>query len=285
LKQRLEEFELERLQSLQDQSQNDTSSESNVTHDKSEPFDFTPYHNHLQQAWEVWKMTPEHQKSAQWHLEVLRAYSNAQDERIELSKKLVLAESQNNHLKIQLERLNECQQPKEFTFQIPTLHSVDEATTKILISQKADIAPDRETLITKWTNVVKENSKFQRALPDIGLGTLSPGQDGMEIVEGFAEGGQADEEADEGDSADAAGEDDDDDGNDDGDGNGEEVVSQRNGTNSVTGVNNSRNSTSFIDPSLRTDQDNSMDVDGGDFGAEILLADMRARAQRNNNGL
>lgn len=232
-------------------------------HAQPDKHDESIYTAHLIQAWDVWKSTSESQKATQWHLEVLRALSNSQAERKILSNDLDRAKAEQEHLRTQIERLNECQQPKEFTYQIPSNWHVTKEMTSTLVSLQVDTPPDRESLINKWTTVVRRNSKFQRALPDIGLVDISTDIDGMYMDSHELNGTQEDED---GESEDAAGDEDDEDAGGEKD---------RFDISRDRGVDTSFMDRDMLGPGLRVDGD--MDVDEGGYGAENLLT---TRAQR-----
>ena len=226
--------------------------------------DDTIYTAHLTQAWDVWKSTSEPHKTTQWHLEVLRALSNSQEEQKKLSNAFDTSQADQEHLRTQIERLNECQQPKEFTYQIPSNWHVSKETASALISHQVDTPPDRETLINKWTTIVLQNSKFQRAIPNMGLVDITTDIDGMYMDNHTMNGDQDDED---GESEDAAGEEDDE----------EEIGPEKDGfdISRDQGIDTSFMDRDMLDPGLRGDGD--MDVDEGGYGAEMLLP---TRAQR-----
>ena len=253
-----------------------------------EQSEFSSFYNHLAQAFDVWKSTPDPQKATAWHLEVLRAHSSAHDEAIKLREELVKAEAQMSHLRLQIARLNECQQPKEYTFNIPTNHEIDPETVNFLSNAKADIPLDRESLIKKWATVVKDDRKYQRALPELDLADITfPEQ--MDVEEATPRQQDPDEDGptrdpaslNGDDSEDAAGEVDDD------------MASVPNGVNGSAvqaktkpvKVSAGTLDRGMLDPSLRNndedEDEDDMEVDRGDFGAELLLADVRARTKAN----
>ena len=274
--------------------------------------DSSAYKTHLGQAFDVWKATPDSQRTSLWHLETLRAYSAAHDETSDLRTQLSKADTQMAHLRLQIARLSECQQPKEYTYNIPAHHAISASTVKGLADSKADLPLDREDLIKKWLEVVKDDTRYQRALPELELADLEvPDEEGMMDVEqnfagagdgaGEENGSMAGGEGGEGDSADAAGEDDDDDNDDDENNDVASAPQRTNGVNGAGGgtaaptaamgggaakavkVGGAAIDQSVLDPSLREDgdgdEDGAMEVDKGDFGAEMLLADMKARAR------
>ena len=284
VRQRMEEFESNRalaqgpLSGLQERS----STLGTTAEFEQEEHDSNSYHEHLTQVWELWKSIPESQKTQQWHLEALRAISAAEPERKKLSDTIAQLKGEKAHLSIQIQRLNECQQPKEYTYKIPTYHNITSEANKKLGTNTADGFLDPETLIDKWMTVAMESNKTQTALPQFSI-LDGDDLDEFDIDDDNDEDGE--EEGEEDDSADAAGEDDD------------EVVAQRNGnannangtlgigTGNGTRVNTSLLDRGVLDPSLRDDHDHdsSMEVDGGDFGGESLLAGLRARNQSSGN--
>ena len=282
LEQRLEDYERTRSQSNERHDLRDIFPPTEANKDSQTPKpDNSSYYNHLSQAFDVWRATPDSQKASLWHLETLRACNTAQEEATKLRNELIQAEAQMAHLRLQIARLNECQQPKEYTYNIPANHGISQETVKMLGGSKADIPLDRENLIKKWTAVVKDDRKYQRYLPELELADLTiPGDVNMEdTAEEDDERNRSNSEG-EGDSVDAAGEDDD------------EVDSHHNGINgnnppavasNPVKLNAALLDRGVLDPSLRGDNgtasNGAMEVDKGDFGAEMLLADMKARAR------
>ena len=264
LKQKLEETGngKAKAQGANSSTQSNISS-SSPSRETTESYDPATYMAHLIQAWDVWKTMSEARKVSQWHLEVVRAFSNSQEEQKRLSSALAQAEAEQEHLRLQIERLNECQQPKEFTFQIPTnWHIPKKAAAVIVSSQKGDTL-DRETLIGKWTTAVRANSRFQQALPEMGLTDLSTNPNGIEIEYQNADGHRDNDNNEDGDSIDAAGEDD------------EDPVEMRGSFTNSDGISiqKSRMDPNFLnraalDPNLR---ENVMDIDHGDYGAGMLI--------------
>ena len=280
LKQKLEDFQRARNQAHQRRELREIFPANNEDRGSSpEEADASSYYNHLDKAFDVWKSTPDSQKASLWHLETLRAYSSTHDEVVVLQDKLAQAEVQMTHLRLQIARLSECQQPREYTYNIPVQHEISPETAQILSSSKADVPLDRESLIKKWAAIVRDDRKYQRHLPELDLADLSiPDNMNMEndLQEERAEGNE-DDSVGEGNSVDAAGDDDD------------EVDSHPNGLNGNVHPTENHHPVKIdagvldrgvMDPSLQGDEDDgAMDVDKGDFGAEMLLADMRARAQ------
>ena len=238
-------------------------SSSSPPRQAAESYDPATYMAHLTQAWEVWKTISEARKVSQWHLEVVRAFSNSQEEQKELSSALARAEAEQEHLRLQIERLNECQQPKEFTFQIPTNWHIPKKAAAVIVSSQRGDTLDRETLISKWTTAVRANSRFQQALPEMGLVDLSNNSNGIETEYQNADGHQDNDNNEDGDSIDAPGEDD------------EEPAEMRDSFTGPDGmsIQKSRVGANFLnratlDPSL---QENVMDIDPNDYGAGMLI--------------
>ena len=280
VKQRLEQYDVEHACASERRDlQEILQTQGSTREETDESIDHSSYYDHLTRAFEVWSSAPEADRNSLWHLETFRAFGWAQEEAIKLKESLTQAEAQTAHLQLQIARLNLCQQPKEFTYNIPANYNVTPGAVQTLSKAKADTPLDRENLITKWTAIVKEDRKFQRSLPELELQDLSiPGVDMMEDLQKADANGQkgARGEANEDDDVDAAGEDDD------------ELASHTNGINGIALAASSHRGKSNIaslgrdvlDPNLRNHGEGVMEVDGGDFGAEMLLADMRARASK-----
>lgn len=88
------------------------------------------YHAHLAQAWDAWAATPDRQKAELWHLETLRSLAAGREEVDELRERVANAEGQAAQLRLQIARLSACQQPKEYTYNIPAFHKMDVETSR-----------------------------------------------------------------------------------------------------------------------------------------------------------
>ena len=286
LSRHLEEFEKEKARDAVSREGLEDSPMVNG-HKQNRKEDFSPYYAHLSQTYDAWASVSEPKRVEMWHLESLRAFSREKQAHEESLRKLANAEAEAAHLRLQVRRLNECQQPREFLSYPPQQFGVSRPTAN-LVADAADTPLEREAMITKWTARVKANASFQRSLPsltDVTKASTAPTTEPMQPmngVESFAPPAAAstanavpngehllDQGAD-GDSADAAGEDDDDD-----------IVAATSqprltagpGLGSLPAVEGG-----VLDPTLRG-QVHAMEVDSGDFGAGYLLADMNARSK------
>ena len=187
----------------------DTGSES-----KDSVLDTGLYHGHLVSAFGTWRSLPEPKQREQWHLEALRAFVREREEHEETKAKLGKQEAEMAHMRLQLNRLNECQQPREY-LQFPPNRIELSKEAASAVGNTPDLILDTEKLITKWTAHVQTNTSFQRSLPVPAEQpeTFEP-MNGIEMMDPTEKqntnGGAASSVHDEDDSEDAAGEDDDD---------------------------------------------------------------------------
>lgn len=227
LSKRLEEFEKDKAR---DAERREGSEDNPIANGQKEDRkeDFSPYYAHLSQAYDAWVSTSEPKKTDMWHLESLRAFAREKQEHEETLRRLAGAEAEAAHLRLQVRRLNECQQPQEFLSYPPQQFGVSRPTAN-LVTDAANTPLEREALIAKWAERVKANTSFQRSLPSLTDAvaipevTMTEPMNGVEIYATSAaaataaatstvpNGESVMDQGAEGDSADAAGEDDDDD--------------------------------------------------------------------------
>ena len=103
-------------------------------------------------------------RSETWRLEIQRAYAGSIDAHNTTKRELDLAQQEIGRLKADIERLNMCQQPREFSVQTPTLLAISRGTTRYLVPDPVaavtgcDARPepnwDYESIIGRWKSVV-----------------------------------------------------------------------------------------------------------------------------------
>ena len=209
---RLQEFSRERRLALDRQNSEDMDTANHEVNDQTP--DSALYHGHLNKSFAAWRGLPESKQRETWHLEALRAFAREQQDHEETKAKMSKQEADIAHLRLQLNRLNDCQQPREFLMSPPGRMQVSREAAYVVSNKSSELPLDSEALIAKWTARVQSNSSFQRSLPaPPEQSESSEPMNGVEIYNSEAHntnGGNASTVHGEDDSEDAAGEDDDD---------------------------------------------------------------------------
>ena len=103
-------------------------------------------------------------RSETWRLEIQRAYAGSIDAHKTTKRELDLAQQEIGRLKADIERLNMCQQPREFSVQTPTLLAISRGAARYLVPDpvaavtgcdaRAEPNWDYESIIGRWKGVV-----------------------------------------------------------------------------------------------------------------------------------
>ena len=148
---------------------------------------------HLTDAFDHWRHLPDQQRQESWLLEVLRACSREHGKQKEMASQLEVAQQEIERLRLQVERLSSCQQPRDFILNPPSIIPMSQWTLKQLSSDlSAKISDwDYDRLLSKWTDVVQSNRRSamslsaQRPLPEPDRRSFStPGNAGERMVNG-----------------------------------------------------------------------------------------------------
>ena len=123
------------------------------------------HHDHLARAYNAWNNLPEAEKQEIWHIESMRAFAREQSEHGETHVKLAHVEQEAANLRLQLERLNECQQPREFLLFPPNQLKVSREAATIVAENSADTSLDFDKLVDKWKSRIQSGRNEQKSLP------------------------------------------------------------------------------------------------------------------------
>ena len=232
------------------------------------------YFKHLEKSYMLWVGLPESQKKDLWHIEVMQAFIREGKAHGKTHIKLDNAELEAANLRIQLDRLNECQQPREYLLFPPNQLPVSRETANLVASDSQNILLDYEKLVEKWKARIQTNRSTQKSLPAPTHSTPTSARH-TNGVSAYApkhmiEGPQLQDGASEDDLMDALGEEDD----------------ELNGQVRASTATMERG---ILDPSLREHgPDEVMDGiegDGEGYGSGRLLASLREYAGANGRGL
>ena len=132
-------------------------SEGQSDHDK-------PYIDHLANAFHSWNTLPETQKQEIWHLESLRAFAREQKEHGETHVKMERMEQEIANLHAQVDRLNKCQQPREFASWGTSTVPISRATSDALAEAIPDKQWDYDYWIKRWKARIQNDRNQQQSL-------------------------------------------------------------------------------------------------------------------------
>ena len=131
------------------------------------------HNDYLIRAYNAWNDLPETEKQDIWHTESMRAFAREQREHGETHIKLVRIEQEAANLRLQLERLNECQQPREFLLFPPNQLKVSREAATIVAENSADTSLDFDKLVDKWKSRIQSGRNEQKSLPPSQLSTAA----------------------------------------------------------------------------------------------------------------
>ena len=138
------------------------SKSSSVDGDKAED---QPYFEHLEKSYNLWVGLAESQKKDMWHIEVMKAFIREGKAHGKTHVELDNAEREVANLRIQLDRLNECQQPREYLLFPPNQLPISRATASLVASDKQNMPLDYEKLVEKWKARIQTNRSTQKPFP------------------------------------------------------------------------------------------------------------------------
>lgn len=127
--------------------------------------DVVPYHIYLDSVYQHWTQLPDMEQKEHWHLECLQALAREQQEHGLTHAKLERAQQDAANLRIQLDRLNKCQQPREYILFPPKQLSISRDVAKSVSENGMSDELDHEVLIGKWKSRVQVNRNTQKPLP------------------------------------------------------------------------------------------------------------------------
>ncbi|MCJ1474176.1 hypothetical protein MMC13_002834 [Lambiella insularis] len=135
------------------------------TNNIEDPEEEQLYHNHVNRAFELWNGLSETQQREEYNTESLRAFAREQKEHGETHLKLARAEDEVANLRLQLQRLNTLEQPREFLLFAPDQLPVSSDAAALVAESSADTALDYDHLIAKWKTRIETSRNTQRELP------------------------------------------------------------------------------------------------------------------------
>ncbi|MCJ1379643.1 hypothetical protein MMC17_002745 [Xylographa soralifera] len=123
------------------------------------------HNDYLNSAYNVWNDLSESEKREIWHMESMRAFAREERDHGETHIKLARVEQEAANLRLQLERLNECQQPREFLLFPPNQLNVSREAATIVAENSADTSLDFDKLVDKWKARIQSGRNEQKSLP------------------------------------------------------------------------------------------------------------------------
>ena len=135
-----------------------------------------PYYEHLSNTYNTWMTLPDSEKRDIWQVESLRAFAREEQAHGETQIKLQRIEEEAANLRIQLERLNQCQQPREYILYPPNQLPVSRETAKIVVESNPNDQLEFDTLVEKWKVRIQSNRNTQKPLPQPGAPAETPTQ-------------------------------------------------------------------------------------------------------------
>lgn len=113
----------------------------------------------------MWHELRDYEQREEYNTEGLRAFAREQREHGETHIKLVRVEEEAAHLRLQLERLNDLQQPREFLLFPPSQLPVSREAAAVFAEDSVDTALDYDKLIEKWKLRIQADRNTQKPLP------------------------------------------------------------------------------------------------------------------------
>lgn len=134
---------------------------------------------HLTKAFSTWKSLSEKARHDNWRLETLRALARGEEKRKDAERQLSFAQQEIESLRAQVDRLSQCQQPREFILHPPDTLAISKETSRNLAGAQSERMADWDfdSLVTKWRGIVREQRQMrnglaaQKPLPTTGLQT------------------------------------------------------------------------------------------------------------------
>lgn len=115
---------------------------------------------HTTDAFDHYKSLSDKVKAETWRLELQRAYSRERQLHADTKDRYEQAKQEIEQLRVQVERLSNCQQPREFTLYPPSMIPLGGAVLRQLTTSASDGSTssatdwDYDRLLTKWKGVV-----------------------------------------------------------------------------------------------------------------------------------
>lgn len=123
------------------------------------------YHEHLRNAFNSYNSLPDSEKRDVWQLESLRAFAREQQEHGETHHKLQRTEQEAANLRIQLDRLNKYQQPREYILFPPSGMPISREAVDLVSESTSSDTWDYDKLVSKWKTRIQSSRNSQQSLP------------------------------------------------------------------------------------------------------------------------
>jgi hypothetical protein len=142
-----------------------TSILTNFTNSDNAKVEDQLYYEHLNKAYLLWADLSESQKKETWHIEALRAFAREQEAHSETRRNLYNAEQETANLRIQVNRLNECQQPREYLLFPPKQLPISKETARLIPANSEELSFELDKLLDKWKAKIRTDRSAQKPLP------------------------------------------------------------------------------------------------------------------------
>ncbi|EEH38262.2 hypothetical protein PAAG_01183 [Paracoccidioides lutzii Pb01] len=123
---------------------------------------------HLELSLNHWMSTSPNDRVNIWQREITRAFAREKEKRQEIEKQLLRTQQEANQLRGQIERLENCQWPREFSIFPPDMLPISHAVSRELAEDSKVIGIessrwDYDNIVAKWKRVVMHDKSMGRA--------------------------------------------------------------------------------------------------------------------------
>ncbi|KAK2743323.1 hypothetical protein FQN55_007520 [Onygenales sp. PD_40] len=123
---------------------------------------------HLRLSLDHWRSLPRLSQQDMWRLEVMRAFAREKQKREDIEKQLARTQQEANQLRAQIDRLENCQWPREFAIfppdMLPIPRDVSRQLTEDSTVNNIDASRwDYDNVVAKWKRVVMHDKSMGRA--------------------------------------------------------------------------------------------------------------------------
>ncbi|EGC49497.1 conserved hypothetical protein [Histoplasma capsulatum var. duboisii H88] len=123
---------------------------------------------HLELSFNHWISLPLGARNDIWRMEITRAYAREKERREEIGNQLARTQQEVNRLQAQIDRLENCQWPREFAIFPPEMLPIPRSVSREL-AEKSKVNSidssrwDYDNLVAKWKRVVMHDKSMGRA--------------------------------------------------------------------------------------------------------------------------
>ncbi|EQL31170.1 hypothetical protein, variant [Blastomyces dermatitidis ATCC 26199] len=123
---------------------------------------------HLELSFNHWISLPQDARTDIWRMEITRAFAREKERREEVENQLARTQQEVNQLQAQIERLENCQWPREFAIFPPEMLPIPRMVSRALAEDsklnRIDSSRwDYDNLVAKWKRVVMHDKSMGRA--------------------------------------------------------------------------------------------------------------------------